>query len=135
MCQFQHNLNKILEKNKKNENLEGFTIVRKKQVIYKCATCEFRANEAEVVQRQATEKHRGNNRNKEKVNVSDLDNNGETIEHEENIDNKETGDKNDEDVQDNITAYLKEYRKKKKESDKVSASGGPHAHSPGFHKL
>ena len=87
------------------------------------------------MQRHATEKHRGNNRNKEKVNVSDLDNNGETSEHEENIDNEETEDENHEDVQDNVTAYLKEYRKRKKESDKVSAYGGPRAHSPGFHKL
>ena len=67
------------------------------------------------------------------MNVSDSDNNGDTIDHEENIDNGDT--ENDEDVHDSVTAYLKEYRKKKKESEQVSKSGGPRAQSPGFHKL
>jgi hypothetical protein len=67
------------------------------------------------------------------VNDTDLDNNGDTIDNEENIGNEDTDD--DEDVHDSVTAYLKEYRKKKIESEKVSASGGPRAHTPGFHKL
>ena len=105
----------------------------KKQVIYKCFICEYRANDVEVVRKHTTEMHRGNNGDKEKVNVSDSDNNGETIDHEENIDNGNR--ENDEDFHDSVTTYLKEYRKKKKESEQVSKSGGPGAQSPGFHKL
>ena len=133
LCQFQHDANKKVEETKNKENHKGFTIVRKKQVIYKCAICEYRANDVEVVRKHTTEMHRGNNGDKEKVNVSDSDNNGETIDHEENIDNGNR--ENDEDFHDSVTTYLKEYRKKKKESEQVSKSGGPGAQSPGFHKL
>ena len=121
-----------MEENQIPENPKGFTIVRKK-VVYKCATCDFRANDMEAVRKHKVEKHRGHKGNKETVNVTDSDNNGDTIENEENSGNEDTDD--DEDVHDSVTAYLKEYRKKNTESEKVSASGGPRAHTPGIHKL
>ena len=121
MCQFQHDLNQNGEEDQKLANPKGFTIVRKKQVIYKCGNCEFRSNNIEVVRKHTTNEHKGNN--------------GDTMEHEDKVDKEETHSENDEDVHDSVTAYLKVYRKKKKESDKVSGSGGPRAQSPGFHKL
>ena len=125
LCQFQHNLNQNVEEDQQSG--KGFTIVRKKQVLYKCGKCDFRSHDVEVVRSHTTENHKGN---KEKVN----DDNGDTLEHGDNCDNELTDNENEEDVHDSVTAYLKEYRKKKKESDKVSA-GGPRAQSPGFHKL
>jgi hypothetical protein len=131
LCQFQHDSNKISEENEIPENPKGFTIVKKK-VVYKCATCDFRENDVEAVRKHTNEKHTGHKDGKEMVNETDSDNNGDTLEIEDNIGNEDT---DDEDVHDSVTAYLKEYRKKKIESEKVSASGGPRAHTPGFHKL
>ena len=55
------------------------------------------------------------------VNYSDFDNDVDTIEDGEKIYKKEeTHSENDEDVHDSVTAYLKEYRNKINESDKVS---------------
>ena len=98
LCQFQHSSSKNVEETQKPENPKGFTVIRKKQVVYKCAICEFRANDMEVVRNHAPEKHRGNRLDKEKVNVTRVDNNGDIDKENE---------ENNEDVHDSVSAYLK----------------------------
>lgn len=103
-----------MEEDNKLENPKGYTVVnvKKKQVIYKCGKCEFRSNDIEVVKKHTTNEHK------------------EKVEQVDTVDTMDTHSENDEDVLDSVTAYLKEYRKKKKESDKVFGSRGQRAHSP-----
>ena len=57
------------------------------------------------MRRHRTEKHRGQQDDKEKVNFSDLDNTGDTIEHKKFFDKEETDYENDEDVDNFFELY------------------------------